>query len=84
MRGYKTGGRVKGTPNKISQEVRELILNLSDKYLASDLETLEPRERAVIITRLLAYVIPRPATEQLEIDYPKEPLVIIRTKVEGE
>jgi hypothetical protein len=80
MKGKKTGGRKAGTPNKKSQEMRELILGLSDKYLASDLETLEPRERALIIARLLAYVIPRPATEVIEPSYPVEPLVIIKTE----
>jgi hypothetical protein len=46
MRGQKTGGRTAGTPNKTTKEMRELITDLSYKYLASDLESLEPRERA--------------------------------------
>ena len=80
MKGQKTGGRKAGTPNKVSHEVRELIVSLSDKYLASDLESLEPRDRAVILTRLLSYVIPRPSSEPPEPSYHLEPLVIVKTE----
>jgi hypothetical protein len=80
MKGAKTGGRKAGTPNKVSHEVRELIVSLSEKYLASDLESLEPRDRAVILTRLLSYVVPRPASEPPEPSYNVEPLVIIKTE----
>jgi hypothetical protein len=80
MKGAKTGGRKAGTPNKVSHEVRELIVSLSEKYLASDLESLEPRDRAIILTRLLSYVVPRPASEPPEPSYNVEPLVIIKTE----
>lgn len=80
MRGQKTGGRKAGTLNKVTQETRELILSLSDKYLASDLESLEPRERAVILTKLLSYILPRPTTETIEQDLSQEPLVIVTTQ----
>jgi hypothetical protein len=80
MKGQKTGGRKAGSLNKVTQETRELILSLSDKYLASDLESLEPRDRAVILTKLLSYVIPRPATENIGEDFSQEPLVIVRTE----
>jgi hypothetical protein len=80
MKGFKTGGRTAGTPNKTTKEMRELITDLSYKYLASDLEKLEPRERAVILTRLLSYVVPRPGTEENEEANYLEPLVIVRTE----
>jgi hypothetical protein len=80
MRGQKTGGRKTGTLNKVTQETRELILSLSDKYLASDLESLEPRDRAVILTKLLSYILPKPATENTGEDFNQEPLVIVRTE----
>lgn len=80
MKGFKTGGRTAGTPNKTTKEMRELITDLSYKYLASDLEKLEPRERAVILTRLLSYVVPRPGTEENEEANFLEPLVIVRTE----
>lgn len=80
MKGFKTGGRAAGTPNKTTKEMRELITDLSYKYLASDLESLEPRERAVILTRLLSYVVPRPGTEENEEAEYIQPLVIVKTE----
>lgn len=80
MKGFKTGGRTAGTPNKTTKEMRELITDLSYKYLASDLESLEPRERAVILTRLLSYVVPRPGTEESEEAEYIQPLVIVKTE----
>ena len=80
MKGFKTGGRTAGTPNKTTKEMRELITDLSYKYLASDLESLEPRERAVILTRLLSYVVPRPGTEENEEAEYIQPLVIVKTE----
>lgn len=80
MRGFKTGGRIAGTPNKTTKEMRELITDLSYKYLASDLENMEPKERAAILTRLLSYVIPRPGVEDSEEATYLEPLVIVRTE----
>jgi len=80
MKGFKTGGRRAGTPNKTTKEMRDLITDLSYKYLASDLESLEPRERAVILTRLLSYVVPRPGTEENEEAEYIQPLVIVKTE----
>jgi hypothetical protein len=80
MRGQKTGGRKAGSLNKLTQETRELILSLSDKYLSSDLESLEPRDRAVILTKLLSYILPKPTTENTGEDFNQEPLVIVRTE----
>jgi hypothetical protein len=80
MKGFKTGGRAAGTPNKTTKEMRELITDLSYKYLASDLESLEPRERAVILTRLLSYVVPRPGVEDSEEAEYIQPLVIVKTE----
>ena len=80
MKGQKTGGRKAGTLNKLTQETRELILSLSDKYLSSDLESLEPRDRVLVLTKLLSYVLPRPATENTGEDLCQEPLVIVKTE----
>ena len=80
MKGFKTGGRTAGTPNKTTKEMRDLITDLSYKYLASDLESLEPRERAVILTRLLSYVVPRPGVEDSEEAEYIQPLVIVKTE----
>jgi hypothetical protein len=79
MKGKKTGGRNKGTPNKTTSEIRELINELSFKYLDDDLSKLEPKDRLLILTKLLSYSIPRPATNEEDNDS-MEPIVIVLTE----
>lgn len=58
----KTGGRKKGTPNKISGTVKEWITSIIDtnRYqFEEDLELLEPGERVRVISNLLQYVTPK-------------------------
>lgn len=74
----KTGGRKKGTPNRISGTVKEWITSIIDtnrNQFENDLELLEPGERVRIISNLLQYVTPKmqsssPA-EMLEAEYKK-------------
>ena len=56
----KTGGREKGTPNKVTKNVRFWLFDLMQdniETLEIDLKKLEPKERWEIICRLLPYVI---------------------------
>lgn len=58
----KTGGRKKGTPNKISGTVKEWIASIIDtnrNQFENDLELLEPGERVRVISNLLQYVTPK-------------------------
>lgn len=55
-------GRPKGTPNKITTDLREFIrLLLSDnlEQLRADFEQLEGKDRLIIMERLLSYVLPK-------------------------
>ncbi len=63
MKGEKTGGREKGTPNIVTQEHRELINKLitSPKDLVADLKKLEPKERLDAIIKLLEFTTPKQA-----------------------
>lgn len=56
-------GRPKGTPNKMTAEVREIIKDLTSYYFNSgefnrDFKKLEPKDRVTVIERLLKYQIP--------------------------
>lgn len=65
------GGRAKGTPNKVTKELREVLTPLISDYLsgeglgptkrtlANDLACMEPEDRARIITNLVPYVMPK-------------------------
>jgi hypothetical protein len=72
----KFGGRTKGTPNKVTKEIRETLLSLVNKHLVNDIENLPPNKRLDALIRLLPYVVPPIKEESIESDY-IEPLVII-------
>lgn len=64
--GIKTGGRNKGTPNKVTKELREKIKSIVDNEITiikESLKDLEPRDRMDFIIKLLPYVLPK-ATEE--------------------
>lgn len=64
MRGKKTGGRIKGTPNKATKTIREKLSEVTSDYYNSDrffqdLAQLEPKDRVMVIERLTNYVAPK-------------------------
>lgn len=55
-------GRPKGTPNKITADLREfigLLLNDNLEQLRADFEKLEGKDRLIVMERLLSYVLPK-------------------------
>lgn len=66
------GGRVAGTPNKVSGTLREWLTSLIDKNRAQiekDLQDLEPKERLQMMEKLMQYVIPKQAAQQVKLDF---------------
>ncbi len=60
--GRKFGGREKGTPNKLTKELRGVLKNLLHyelENLPHQLEKLQPKERIELIIKLLPYGMPR-------------------------
>jgi hypothetical protein len=62
MQGKKTGGRVAGTPNKVTSELRKTLKGI----IASELESLPgtlgelpPRERLDLLIKLLPFCMPK-------------------------
>ena len=58
----KSGGRTKGTPNKITKDIREsyqLLIEKSLDRLESDLMELTPKERIEVLIKLSEYVVPK-------------------------
>ena len=63
--GYKTGGRQAGTPNKLTYQTRQVLLNLlAEQYesLPELLESLEPIQRVDAICKLTKFALPAMAT----------------------
>ncbi|HZL11069.1 MAG TPA: hypothetical protein VFC65_13835 [Prolixibacteraceae bacterium] len=75
-KGIKTGGRQKGTSNKLSGTVKEMITQFVTneiQHLPSLLNRLEPKEKAEYIIKLLPYILPKKATvEEPKEDSPNE------------
>lgn len=79
--GRKTGGRVKGTPNKPkpSQEVVNNTLSpaVADYYssgkFAEDLIELTPKERITVMERLTNYVLPKKQSTNVDLHQENKP-----------
>lgn len=70
-KGIKTGGRQKGTSNKLTGTIKEMITQFVEneiKHLPGLLNQIEPKEKADLILKLLPYIIPKIAP----VDAPKE------------
>jgi len=68
-RGYKTGGRTKGTPNKATAEIRQTIMRIINEGITTEfINELAPDKKADVLLRLLPYVISKYA------DIPSEQL----------
>lgn len=58
----KTGGRAKGTPKRMTKEIRAVLKDVIVEQLESMpdvLATLEPKEKLEFIIKLMHYVLPK-------------------------
>jgi hypothetical protein len=81
--GYKTGGRNKGTPNKISKEFQEAL----EEFMSNAIEEipqlydkLKPKEKIEYFIKLSPYITPK-KQERFNIgeEIPDQPLFITNT-----
>ncbi|MFT5255502.1 MAG: hypothetical protein ACI9RL_000847 [Candidatus Paceibacteria bacterium] len=65
--GKKFGGRQKGTPNKLSNKIKEQLSKLIDEVIASfDIEDMTKAERLKLIQLAMPYVLTKPQQEEVE------------------
>ena len=60
--GKKYGGRQKGTPNKLTKEIRTVLKDLIYRELdeiQEQLDSLEPKQRIELVIKLIPYVLPK-------------------------
>jgi hypothetical protein len=60
--GNKYGGRQKGTPNKLTKELRSVlkdILYQELEQIQEHLETLNSKERVELLIKLMPYILPK-------------------------
>lgn len=63
------GGRKKGTPNKVTADVRgwlERLLESTRKQFEADLANVAPEYRLRVLSSLMAYVVPKQAQISVE------------------
>ncbi len=65
-------GRPKGTPNKITADMRgwlTAVIDKNRKQMEKDLKRLEPKDRLQILEKLMQYVIPKQQAVSADIDF---------------
>lgn len=63
-------GRPKGTPNKITKSVRAFIVEVVNKnrrQVIKDLKALAPKDRLIMIEKLLQYIVPKQQAQTIDI-----------------
>jgi len=63
--GKKYGGRQKGTPNRMTRDLRKILKNILFNELDNFeeyFESLEPKQKLDIIIKLMPYVMPKTET----------------------
>ena len=66
----KVAGRGKGTPNKLTVDLRTYLKNILDdniERVKEDLDSLDPKDRLIIFEKFLQYIIPRKKEEEITI-----------------
>ena len=72
MKGKKTGGRQKGSLNKVTIFTKEVIADLLAEYtnsgmMSKDFNALEPKERVDAILKMASFVVPKPQSVDMSI-----------------
>jgi hypothetical protein len=72
----KTGGRAKGTPNKVTTDLRTWVAAFIESNLAQieiDLKAIDPKDRIMTLEKFMQYVIPKQqsvnADAQIQSEY---------------
>ena len=83
--GKKYGGRVKGTPNKMTAELRSKIGNIIDVTLESlDLDTLSKLEKIKLLQVCMQYAIPKLQHQSVDLVSEEAPQQFEITIIDGE
>lgn len=84
----KTGGRQKGTPNKITKAVRTTlvkVINRNMRTIQRDFDALDPKDRLLLLEKFMQYVVPKQSTIKAEIsDLNEDELNSVATRILNE
>ena len=71
--GIKHGGRKKGTPNRLTRELRDVLKDVVYQELSlvqENLSKLDPKDRIDLLTKLIPFVCPKIKSENLDLNEP--------------
>ena len=71
--GIKHGGRQKGTPNRLTREVRDILKDVVYQELSlvqENLSKLEPKDRIDLLIKLIPFVCPKIKSENHDLNEP--------------
>ena len=57
--GKKYGGRQKGTPNRMTKELRSILKDILYQELEERLDVLEPKTRIELLIKMMPFVLPK-------------------------
>ncbi len=82
-KGFKSGGRQKGSQNKVTGITKEMINSVLAAYhddgrLTKDFDELEPRERLGVFIKLIGYILPKPQAVEMNLNATCEPSILER------
>jgi len=66
------GGRAAGTPNKVTGTLKSWItdlINCNRSQMEKDLKNLDPKDRLMFLEKMMQYVIPKHAAQQVKLDF---------------
>lgn len=66
------GGRAAGTPNKVTGTLKSWItdlINCNRSQMEKDLKNLDPKDRLMFLEKMMQYVIPKQAAQQVKLDF---------------
>jgi len=79
MKGLKTGGRQKGTPNKLTSEIREKLNDFvfsEIELIIKNIDTIPIEKRLDFVSKVLPFVIPKmnniEVTSDIDINLERE------------
>jgi hypothetical protein len=76
----KTGGRAKGTPNKVTTEIKDVfkeIIECNLSQIETDIMELSPKDRIDVILKLSEYVLPKLQRSSIEMERENNGLKIV-------
>ena len=72
----KTGGRAKGTPNKITGTLKDFVSGLIEEnreQMQKDLQALSSKDRLLVLERFLQYVLPKQQAITADMSVERQP-----------